>query len=130
MLPPNQNREREELGNKEETIQETFANIRDDKGNLLNIDLTKSQFYHLQSHITVQFFYNRKPVHQCKLNELDLEDMSIETMANPARIMYNFRSGKVFFPFSELCSLTLDASKAAKILAGLGKAAANAPLIG
>src|SRR5215211_3604988 len=114
MLPPNQNQEREELGNKEETIIETFSNIRDNQGNLLNIDLTSSNYYHLQNHITVQFYYNRKQVFQCKLNELDLDNMEIETMANPARIMYNFRSGKVFFPFSECCSLTLDASQAAK----------------
>jgi len=114
MLPPNQNQEREELGNKEETIIETFSNIRDNQGNLLNIDLLSKSHHHLQSHITVQFFYNRKPVHQCKLIDLDLKEMEVEIMANPARIMYNFRSGKVFFPFSELCSLTLDASAAAK----------------
>ncbi|MCE8169265.1 MAG: hypothetical protein I3273_04040 [Candidatus Moeniiplasma glomeromycotorum] len=78
------------------------------------VDLTKPEYLHLHDHFNVQFFYNDKMDYQCRLSDLDLKNIEIHIIANPAGIVYTFHSKRISFKFSEQCKLIMEGSRIAK----------------
>lgn len=69
------------------------------------------EYEHLKEHVNVSYYWNNAKLHESTLDELDLDNFFVDTRANPAGIMYVFKSKKVLFSKSEDLTFELDADK-------------------
>lgn len=74
-----------------------------------------SDYEHLLKHVNVNYFWGSKKIHESTLDEMNLErGFDIVVRCNPAGIMYQFKSFKVLFRYSEDLTFTLDADQLEK----------------